>query len=134
MASHACSRCGERIRGKAGSLYVSWYPDRDHRVSYLVKLDAGCCADVLVPLLTRPTEDLSLCPQCGGNLDADTSKTFITVYVPHKEQYDDDFETCEGCAGFFRDRLKAGGELQPDRGVEVRGPSPSSHAWAAIPI
>ena len=134
MASEPCSHCGERIRGKTAGVYVSWYPDRDHRVSYKLDWCPSCAAELLVPIATRPTEDWSLCIQCGGNLDVDVAKTFITAYIPGKEQWDDREDTCEACAPFFRDRLTLGGKLQPDRGVEVRGPSLSQAAWAAIPI
>ena len=135
MAADPCSRCGEKTRVKLGSVYVSYYPDRDHRVAYLLKLDPVCTADLLVPLLTREVEDLSNCPECHQELGDDVAKTFLTIYLPHKDQYDDRIDTClDGCAAQLRERLTFGGKLQPDRGVEVRGPSPSQAAWDAIPI
>lgn len=134
MASEPCSRCGERVRGKTASLYTSWYPDRDHRVSYLSRLCAPCAADLLVPIASRPIEDVSQCIQCGGNLEEPTASTFLTAYIPGKEQWDDRQDTCVACAMFLRERLTLGGKLQPDRGVGVRGPSPSQAVWDAIPV
>lgn len=134
MSSDPCSRCGERCRGKMASLYFSWYPDRDHRTSFLVKSDPECAAQLLVPLLTRRDDQLLLCPECDTPLNDSAAKTYLTAYIPRKEQYDDTYETCASCADAFRDRMSFGGRLQPDRGVEVRGPSPSAMAWDAIPI
>jgi len=134
VASKPCSRCDERIRGKSAAFYWAWFPEPANRRCVLCRLCPTCAADVLTPLLTRPKEDRDLCVQCGSYPDADPATTYLTVFIPNREQYDDEWQTCGPCAVFFREAVARGGELQPDRGVGVRGPSPSSIAWDAIPI
>jgi hypothetical protein len=89
---------------------------------------------MLTPLLTRPKEDRDLCPQCGAYPDKPAAETYVTVFVPGRDQYDDAWQMCPACAPFFRESVTRGGELQPERPVEVRGPSPSNIVWDAIPI
>jgi len=134
VASKPCCRCDQRIRGKSAALYWAWFPEPQVRRAILTRLCPTCTSDVLVPLLSRPKEDADLCPQCGAYPDEMAATTYVTVFIPGREQYDDEFRTCAECALALRELVTQGGELQADRGVGVRGPSPSSTAWAAIPI
>ena len=133
MSSDPCPRCDQRIVRKPVTSYWAYYPEPAVRRSYMSKLCAPCAVDLLLPLVQRDPEDRGLCPACGTEPGPAPDQTFLTLYVPNKERWDDAFPTCPDCTDAFRRRVTAGGKLQPDRGAEVRGPSPAEAALAALP-
>lgn len=122
---------------KLATMYVAWRVPGGERAAFKLRL---CPPHYLQEQITMLQQHLPedgseplACYQCGQTADPrDTDLMFVTTYVPGREAYQTTIPLCVVCAVNQRGRIRALGELLPDRGVGGGAP-PLSDPWSEVP-
>lgn len=137
MSAFPCSACGQKRPGRMASLYWAWFLTDGARSAWRQKLCYHCATDRLGPLMVslsraEDAADAFACLACGGNCANDSDPVYLTLYLPQREVQEYSLQLDGACAAKLRIQAQEGAERLPDRGGEVRGPSPSTSAWDAL--
>jgi len=134
MALFPCSVCGQRKPGKLAALYNAWFDGQQNRTAYRQRVCLECLQASFVELfkkeLGRETDDHA-CLHCGGNANGNSDAVYCTLYLPKEEPREFALLFCGECSPVVKDAFKTGAEPLADRGVSVRGPSPTAPQWGS---
>jgi hypothetical protein len=132
-----CSMCRQRRPGKLASAYWAWFKADGSRACWKVRYCPECAVSSLSKLWEQlrsmdGMSDVFACVSCGSNAATDSDPLYVTLYLPGKEPQEIALQLDAACAARLRIPITESGELQPDRGGLVRGPSPATTAWDAL--
>lgn len=132
-----CSVCKQKKPGKLASAYWAWFLADGNRSAWRLKY-CHVCAPEALQIVSRAsrsweeTQDVFACLSCGANSETDSDPMYLTLYLPGKEVMEFALQLDAACAAKLRIPITTDGQRLPDRGGEVRGPSPSLAAWDAL--
>lgn len=137
MSLFPCSICGQRRPGKLASAYWAWFLADGSRSAWRQRICASCAPSTLSALLksaneSEANENVFACVACGASTDQDSDPVYLTLYLPKREAQEFAIQLDSACAVKVRVAAQHGAEKLPDRGGEVRGPSPDTSAWDAL--
>jgi len=128
MAFVRCSVGRHQIDGKAATVYVAWRVPGGDRLAYKLHF---CAQHYLAHELRTiqhhlPENDSDglTCSSCGITIEErDAVLLWSTDYLPKREAAQYTIVCCEPCSQILQHSFSTIGELLPDRGAELRGPS-----------
>lgn len=134
MSVYPCSVCRQRRPGKLATAYWAWFNADGGRAAWKQRLCPGCAQSELVELLKRlreqdGNENVLACLSCGADATHDSDPMYLTLYLPSKEPMEYALQLDAACAAKLRIPIIDHADRLPDRGSQVRGPSPLTSAW-----
>lgn len=138
MIRRTCARGAHRVNGKMASLYWAWFRADGVRTAWKQTLCVDHAREVFEDWRERLQEDsdnLSLCPQCGGDSAEDLDPIYLTLYAPHQEATRFDLATCAPCAVGIRVLAQENAQRLADRQEATRDSLVRAveEAWSFIP-
>lgn len=137
MSAIPCSICKFKRPGKMATAYWAWFAADGNRHAWKVRYCSYCVGDSLLAVYKRLREtpdegNAFACISCGGDSSQDSDPMYLTLYIPNREQEEFAVQLDSACAAKLRIPIVEYGERLQDRGVGVRGPSPSLSVWDVL--
>jgi len=126
-----CSVHGVRDSRKYASLYSRWPTGEG---TEWVRVRQKLCAAAYTELTDhfrgnsdyQSSSNVSACCMCGAEISANLNGTYVTAFVPGREQTEFALPTCDSCTKQLREFLQVGAEPLPDRGGVVGASGPNT--------
>jgi hypothetical protein len=132
-----CSIHHARDSKKYATVYSRWSEDAATWNRFKQKYCAEAYTELMGQFLASASASNSnvfACSACGEECSQTGAETYLTTFVPGREQLDFALLTCSSCTKQLHECLRVGAEEPPNRGTGVGAQSPnnSPDPWEAV--